>query len=94
MREKGRMILFALFLTAISSAANATCLSLQRNGSSTFWINNCSTTVNVNWTDQGVCSRWSCSDSIGPRGRSIASIKGSVSWCECQGTGCEAKGPC
>jgi hypothetical protein len=88
---------FSVFLAtsaALISSSNATCLSVLRTNGSTFWQNNCSVAVNVNWSDNGYCGNWSCSDSIGPGQRSTATIGPQVNWCECQGRGCYAHGPC
>lgn len=79
------------FLASSAIGAQATCLSIDYSGP--FWVNHCSTSVWVNWTDNSYCGNWSCSDRVGPGQRSTASIGSRVQWCEWTG-GATGRGPC
>jgi hypothetical protein len=84
-----------VMLLAVSvSGASATCLSIERGSGVSFWVNSCPVHVNVNWSDQGSCRNWSCSDGVNANSRETESFIGRVDWCECQGLSCYAHGPC
>lgn len=81
------------FAAALPAAASATCLSVLNENGVTYWVNHCSVPVSVNWNDEGDCTNWNCSDSVGPNSRETTDVKGDVNWCECQGDECSVFGP-
>jgi hypothetical protein len=86
------VLCFAL-LVSFGSSANARCLSILTSNFVSYWVNGCSVSIYVNWSDQGDCSDWSCSDHVGPNSRETESMRGKVDWCECQGDTCFVHGP-
>jgi hypothetical protein len=88
-----KLFLSVFFAVALPAAASAKCLSVLNEGGAAYWVNSCSVPVSVNWNDQGDCTNWSCSDSVGPNSRETADVKGDVKWCECQGDECSVFGP-
>jgi hypothetical protein len=76
--------LVALPFSVVPAQASYTnCLSVDWSNQ-TFggaWYNGCSYKVYVVWRDDNNC-RTTCADSVGPRSRQSAGIRGTVYWCE------------
>lgn len=69
---------------SLASAANASCLTAIPNfGIAAAWENHCPWAISVNWTDQGGCAGWACSDIVPPHKVSAVSPwSGQMTWCE------------
>jgi hypothetical protein len=82
-----RLLLSATFVLW-TSAAFATCLTLDRTSNSIadFWVNHCNVTIGVTWSAAPYCGNYSCADNVGARNRqSTNKMNGYVQWRECQG---------
>jgi hypothetical protein len=84
------MLISPLALIVVSSSAAATCLSIERDNTSSYWRNRCNHAVTVRWTGDNHCRNWGCRTTVRGGDRQTASdLRGRVSWCECAGYGCE-----
>jgi hypothetical protein len=62
------------------------CLSLEYDGSGTYWLNHCSHPVTVRADDPGKCVKWGCLEEVPANARVSTAVSRHPRWCECAGT--------